>query len=152
MSYVAAEARQEMLRDIAEAIDEIGKALGRLGAAYELLDERAADVLEEQLFRPAQITFGRAQRAHAGFAQRFSLNGRAFAPGTAGAASATAQDLIGASVEAIEEADHLLADLQDSLRPVEVGDAQLRADLAEVRTLLGPLPGRARQLQRLLGR
>ena len=36
--------------------------------------------------------------------------------------------------------------------PVEVGDAELRAGLAEVRVLLGQLPGRARQFVRELGR
>ena len=50
------------------------------------------------------------------------------------------------------EADAVLVRLQDSMRPVEVGDAELRAGLAEVRTLLGEVPGRARQVQRLLGR
>jgi hypothetical protein len=36
--------------------------------------------------------------------------------------------------------------------PVEVGDAELRAGLEQVRTLLGTLPGRARQFMRTLGR
>ena len=46
----------------------------------------------------------------------------------------------------------MLADLQDSMRPVEVGDAELRAGLAEVRALLAPLPDRAREILRTLGR
>jgi hypothetical protein len=36
--------------------------------------------------------------------------------------------------------------------PVEFGDQQLRADLAEVRRLIGPLPGSAREFVRTLGR
>jgi hypothetical protein len=36
--------------------------------------------------------------------------------------------------------------------PVEVGDAQLRAGLAEARELVGPLAGRAHELVRILGR
>jgi hypothetical protein len=55
-------------------------------------------------------------------------------------------------VEATEEADAILADLQDSMRPVEIGDAELRAGLADVRERLGELPGRARELVRVLGR
>jgi hypothetical protein len=38
------------------------------------------------------------------------------------------------------------------MMPVEVGDASLRAGLAEVRELVGPLPDRARELTRVLGR
>jgi hypothetical protein len=36
--------------------------------------------------------------------------------------------------------------------PIEVGDAELRAGLQEVRELLGEVRGRARELVRTLGR
>jgi hypothetical protein len=36
--------------------------------------------------------------------------------------------------------------------PVEVGDAELRAGLAEVRQVIDTLPSRARELTRVLGR
>ena len=62
------------------------------------------------------------------------------------------RELLDTAVGAVIEADAVLVRLQDSMRPVEVGDAELRAGLAEVRTLLGEVPGRARQVQRLLGR
>jgi hypothetical protein len=38
------------------------------------------------------------------------------------------------------------------MRPVEVGDAELRSGLAEVRALLGRLPERAHAFTRTLGR
>jgi hypothetical protein len=38
------------------------------------------------------------------------------------------------------------------MMPVEVGDPQLRAGLAEFRELVGPLPLRGRELVRILGR
>ena len=57
-----------------------------------------------------------------------------------------------AAIEAIEEADHLLVEIQDSMMPVEVGDAPLRAGLAEIRELVGPLPDRGSALLRTLGR
>jgi hypothetical protein len=38
------------------------------------------------------------------------------------------------------------------MMPVEVGDPELRAGLAEVRELLGAVPGRAREFVRTLGR
>ena len=152
MTYVAAEAQQEMLRTIGQAIDELGGALAVLGEVYERLDERAADELEEQLFRPAQVAYGRAKRTHDAFAQRHRLTGRQFVPGSPGPASSSVGELLETALEAAGEADAILADLQDSLRPVEVGDPELRAGLAEVRTLLGELPPRGRQLQRVLGR
>ena len=41
------------------------------------------------------------------------------------------------AVDAVSQADGDLAELQDSMMPVEVGDAELRAGLADVRELLG---------------
>ena len=152
MAYSTAEARQQMLDDLARAIDELGVALAGLGAVYELLDEQTADRLEEELFRPVQVAYGRAQRNHAGFAERSGLPGHAFEPGLAGRASRGARSLLDAAVEAIGEAEHLLAEIQDSMMPVEVGDAELRAGLAEVRELVGPLPARAHEVIRVIGR
>lgn len=152
MAYVAAEARQELLDDVAGAIDELGRALALLGAAYELLDEHTADTLEADLFRPVQVAYGRAKRTYVVFAERYGLAGRVFEPGSTGTSSTVGKDLLDTAVGAVVEADAILIRLQDSMRPVEVGDRELRAGLAEVRTLLGGLPGRARQMQRLLGR
>src|SRR4051812_5801197 len=42
MAYTSAEARQELLDYLAEAIERIGLALAALGAAYEQLDEHNA--------------------------------------------------------------------------------------------------------------
>ena len=64
MAYITAEARQQLLDDLAGAIEALGDALAALGAAYELLDEQTADRMEEQLFRPVQQAYGRAQRTH----------------------------------------------------------------------------------------
>jgi hypothetical protein len=152
MAYSSADARQQLLDDLANAIDELSAALAALGAVYELLDEQTADRLEEQLFRPVQLAYGRAQRTHAGFAERHGLAGRSFEPATAGRPSQGARALLESGVEAIGEADHLLAEIQDSMMPVEVGDAELRAGLASTRELVGPLPGAARELLRRLGR
>ena len=73
MSYTNAEARQDLLDAVAEAIDELAVALAALGAAYEQLDEHHADELEAQLFRPVQVAYGRAKRTHTGFAERSGL-------------------------------------------------------------------------------
>jgi hypothetical protein len=153
LAYVTREAREELLATIGDAIDALGRALGALGDAYEQLDERTGDVLEEQLFRPAQAAYGRAKRTYTGFAGRHGLSaGRSFEPVSAGAASRGVRGFVDIAVEAIEDADTELAELQDSMRPVEVGDAELRAGLAEVRELLDPLPERARRLISRFGR
>jgi hypothetical protein len=152
MPYGTHEARLELLEDIAAAVDRLAEALAALGAAYELLDEQSGDRLEDALFRPSQTAYGRARRTHAGFAERHRLPGREFAPASAGAPSQGTRALIDRAVEAIVDADEMLADLQDSMRPVEVGDAELRAGLAAVRETLAPLPDRARELTRRLGR
>ena len=151
MTYVTAEARQQLLDDLARAIDEVGVALAALGAAYEQLDEGAGDRLEEQLFRPAQVAYGRAKRTHAGFAERHGLKGREFAPGTS-RSSHGLQEQVEDAIDAMSGADDLLSELQDSMLPVEVGDAEVRAGLAEVRELLTPLPGRAHEMSRRFGR
>jgi hypothetical protein len=153
MAYVDSEARQDLLDSVAEAIGEIAAVLATLGEVYEQLDERSADVLEEQLFRPAQVAYGRAKRTYADFAARSAMRGRTFLPGASRApASAGARILLDAAVDAVRSADESIASLQDSLLPVEVGDAELRAGLAEVRRLLADLPDRARAFERVLGR
>jgi hypothetical protein len=152
MAYAASEARQELLDTVAEATDELGAAIASLGAAYEQLDEQSADRLEAQLFRPVQSAYGRARRTHAAFAARHGLPARTFQAAAAGAPSHGVRGFLDMALEAVEQADQTLAELQDSMRPVEVGDAELRAGLAEVRELIGPLPDRARELLRRWGR
>ncbi|HEY3187263.1 MAG TPA: hypothetical protein VGJ70_07295 [Solirubrobacteraceae bacterium] len=152
MAYVSAEARQQLLDAIAAATDEIGVALAALGDAYEQLDEHSADRLEEELFRPVQAAYGRAKRTHAEFAERHGLPGRTFAAAPPRAPSRGVKAVLDGAVQAVGEADGALATLQDSMMPVEVGDAELRAGLAEVRTLLGDVAGRARRFVRVVGR
>jgi hypothetical protein len=127
-------------------------ALAALGAAYEQLDEQSADRLEEELFRPVQTAYGRAQRTHTGFAERHGLSTRKFEPAAAGHPSQGVRGYLERAVEAVDEADILLAELQDSMRPVEVGDTELRSGLAQVRELVGDLRGRTREFVRTLGR
>ena len=152
MAYITAEARQQLLDDLAGAIEAIGDALAALGAAYELLDEQTADRMEEQLFRPVQQAYGRAQRTHSGFAERYKLPVRSFPPGRAGSTSGGARALLDRAVDAIDEADDALVELQDSMMPVEVGDAELRAGLAAVRSLVEDTRDRSRDVLRTLGR
>jgi hypothetical protein len=152
MAYSTAEARQQLLDDLAHAIDELGVALAALGDAYEVLDEQTADRMEEQIFRPVQVTYGRAQRTHAGFAERVGLPTRTFVPSAAGRPRQDARSLLDTAFEAIGEADHLLVEIQDSMMPVEVGDAELRAGLSGLRELVDPLADRGAGLLRTLGR
>ena len=152
MAYVAGEARQELLDTLGDAIDEIASALAALAGAYELLTTVPADRLEEQLFGPVQAAYGRARRTHTGFAQRHGLPGRTFNPAPPGLPSTGVRGFIDNAVASVAEADAELAELQDSMMPVEVGDAELRTGLAQVRELLGDVPARAREFVRTLGR
>jgi hypothetical protein len=152
VSYIAGEARQEMLDTLGDAIDEIAAALAALGEAYEKLGTLPADRLEEQLFRPVQAAYGRAKRTHAGFADRHGLPGRTFVPATPGLPSTGIRGFVDSAVDSVAEADAVLTELQDSMMPVEVGDPELRAGLAEVRELLGGVRGQAREFVRTLGR
>ena len=152
VTYVAGEARQELLDTLGDAIDRIAVSLAALGEAYEQLGTVPADRLEEELFRPLQAAYGRAKRTHAGFAQRQGLPARAFVPATPGLPSTGVRGFVDSAVESAVDADAVLAELQDSMMPVEVGDPELRAGLAEVRELLGDVPARAREFVRTLGR
>jgi hypothetical protein len=152
MTYTTADGRRQVLDALARAIEEIGVALAALGEAYELLDERTAERLEEDLFRPVQSAYGKAQRTYSGFAERHDLPGRTFESAPQGAPSTGVKGFVEATVEAAGRADGELAALQDSMLPIEVGDAELRAGLQEVRELLGEVRGRARELVRTLGR
>jgi hypothetical protein len=152
MAYTTAEGREKVLGDLAVAIEQIAEALAALGEAYEQLDENTADVLEEQLFRPVQSAYGRARRTYSDFATRSNLRGRTFDAHSPGLQSQTVQALIERAVDASHDADQAIAELQDSMLPVEVGDPELRAGLSQVRETLTAIPVRARDLVRTVGR
>jgi hypothetical protein len=152
VAYTTADARKQMLDSVAEAAEALGAALASLSEAYELLDESNADRLERELFGPVQSAYGRARRTHADFAARHKLPGRSFPPAVPGAPSHGIKGFLDAAVQSIASADRTLATLQDSMLPVEVGDAELRAGLEQVRELIAHLSARAHELVRTLGR
>jgi hypothetical protein len=152
MAYTTAEGRERILGDLAVAIEQIAEALAALGEAYEQLDEDTGDVLEEQLFRPVQSAYGRARRTYSDFASRSNLRARTFDAHSPGLQSQTVQALIERAVDASQDADQSIAELQDSMLPVEVGDPELRAGLSSVRETLAAVPVRARTLVRTVGR
>ena len=152
MSYTAAEGRQEILDELASAIDQLAISIAALGAAYERLDEQRSDELEEQLFRPVQLAYGRAKRTHSEFAARYGLRSATFTDASPGAESQDARALLDRAATAARQADDDIAALQDSMLPVEVGDPELRAGLSEVRALIDPVPARAHRIIGTVGR
>ena len=152
MAYTTSDARQQLLETLAEATDDLGFALACLAEAYDRLDELNGDRLEEELFHPVQLAYGRAKASHAEFAERHRLPGRTFEQQAAGVSAAGAPGFIERALGAVGRADQALADLQDSMLPVEAGDAALRAGLVAVREQVRCLSGKARELQRTLGR
>ncbi len=152
MSYTEEDARRQLLESLAVGINHLGRALASLSVAYEELDEQHADVLERELFRPVQRAYGTGQRTHAAFAERYGLPRTEFSTPVPEAPSTGVKGFIDHAGEAAVAADTAIAGLQDSLMPVEVGDAELRAGLTEVRQLLDGVPERARGLVRVFGR
>lgn len=152
MAYTSESARAQLLDQLGEAVDQLAVALASLGEAYELVDERTAELLEEQLFRPVQGAYGRARRTHAEFAQRYGLSARTFEPGSPGAHSGDPRVHLERAIAAVEQADQIVAEMQDSMLPVEVGDRQFRDGLTETRELIAAAPGHGRQLLRTIGR
>jgi hypothetical protein len=152
MAYTSEEARTQLLGDIAEAADRLGFGLASASEAYDELDEQHADALEQHVFRPIQGAYGRLRRTHQEFAARFGQPGRTFPPPSSGPHSSDPRVYIERAIDAAERADQQLAELQDSLLPVEVGDEELRAGLTETRELISRVPARGRQLLRTVGR
>jgi hypothetical protein len=152
MTYTTAEGRQQLLDTLAQATEELGAALANLGEAYEHLDERNAERLEQEIFRPLQMAYGRAQRTHAEFAARHDLPGRPFVQAAPGAPSHGVKGFLEETAAAVSGADGEMAELQDSMLPIEVGDPEVREGLAEVRRLIADVGGRTRELVRVFGR
>lgn len=152
MAYTTQEAREELLDTLAEAATELGLASACLAEAYELMDEHSADTLEEGCFRPVQTAYGRAKRTRAEFAGRHGLPAASFGQEPTGLPSQGPAAFVEHAVEAVGAADRGLAELQDSMLPVEAGDAELRAGLRTIREPLGPVSGNAREVLRVLGR
>jgi hypothetical protein len=146
------EAREEILGELGSAIDRIGLAVACLGQAYELVDQTTADRLEAELFRPVQRAYARAKRTQAGFAGRVGLVARPPADLSPGLPSQGTKLFVERSGEYAADADRVLAELQDSMLPIEAGDAELRAGLAEVRELLAAAPPAVREFLRTFGR
>lgn len=152
MAYTIAEGRQQIFAALVGAAEELGVAVAELSEAYERLDDQAAERLEETVFGPAQLAYGRAKRTYREFAERSGSPGHDFQTPSQVAPSGSSRQLIERAVAALARADLELGELQDSMLPVEVGDAELRAGLAEVRTLSEQARPAARELVRTLGR
>ncbi len=150
--YTTIEARQKVLADLAIAVEQIAVSMGALESAYEQLDDGHAGVLEERIFRPAQLAYGRAQRTHRAFAARSGLPGRSFDSTSSGPHVQSVQTLIDRAAYAAAQADITISSLQDSMLPVEVGDPELRAGLSQTREALAAIPLGARDLVRTVGR
>ena len=152
MAVTTLEARQRILDDLADATDQIALGIACLTEAFEQLAVDAAERLEDNLFRPLQRAYGIAKRTRTGFAQRVGMNAPGAQMPDAGRSSQGVSEFIARAETAAAEADRIITELQDSMVPIESGDAELRAGLGEVRALLAEIPEPARRIQRELGR
>jgi hypothetical protein len=152
MAYTRQEGQQQLLDSLAPATQEIETALGALGEAHEQLDEQSGERLEEQMFRPVQRAYALARRTRVDFASRNGMANGALATPTRGAPARGPKGFLEDATESVQRADTTLAELQDSMLPVEVGDAELRSGMSAVRELLGQVPPAAREMLRTFGR
>ena len=151
MSYTNESGRRQIIDDSVAAANYLGEAMAALGEAYDLLDDPTADRMEATVFKPVQASVGQLKRTLAEFATRYKLPAPVFE--TAGLPAPTnPHTTLDRVIELVQAADDTVADLQDSLLPVEVGDTDLRAGLSRARTLIGPVPDAADGLIRMLGR
>lgn len=152
MAFTTLEGRTQILADLGTAIEKIGISVACLGEAYEQLDVTTADRLEDELFRPVQKALGKAKRTQSQFAERVGLPPPPAEAAAPGAGRLSVKELIDRSVSAASIGAQQIAELQDTMLPIEVGDAALRSDLAEIRDLLAVLGERSPQFLRTLGR
>jgi hypothetical protein len=152
MSYSTEDARRQLLEDLGSAADQLALALASLGEAYQEVDEATGETLEEQLFRPVRSAYATARRTATGFADRHALPRPAFDAASAPAYSADPRVHVQRALEATERTNQMIAEMQDSMLPVEVGDRELRDGLSNTRELISAVPAQARQLLRMIGR
>lgn len=151
MSYTNESGRRQILDDSGVAATDLAEALAALGEAYDLLDEHTADQMEDVLFKPTQAALGQLKRTLTEFAARYGLAAPSFATARVPAPT-DPHTTLERVADLVQGADDTLAELQDTLLPVEVGDAELRAGLSRTRTLIGRVPASAEGLIRMLGR
>jgi hypothetical protein len=151
MSYTTESGRTQILDDSGAAGNDLGRAIADLGEVYDQLDDQSAERMEDQLFRPLQAAYGQLKRTRTEFAARHGLSESALRQAGPGPV-ADSHQILERVADAVESADSALAELQDSLLPVEVGDRELRAGLSQVRTLIAPVPGATDEFIRTLGR
>ena len=152
MTFTTTEARDRIIGDLEAAEEELGFAVASLGEGFEALPDASADRLEDELFRPVQKAYVRTKRTRTSFAQRVERETDEPQVKPVGPPSQGAKGFVQDAAGAATQADLILSELQDSMMPVEGGDAELRAGLSEIRELLAPVRMSAATFLRTLGR
>jgi hypothetical protein len=146
------EARTRIIEELGVATTQIGLSMAALAAAHELLDDASADRLDGELFRPLRRAYAQAKRARSGFGERHGLAAPEPEVESPGLPSQGVKSLVERAAVAAGEGSRLIAELQDSMLPIEAGDPELRAALAETRELVDGLALPAQSFLRTLGR
>jgi hypothetical protein len=151
VSYTTDSGRRQIIDDAVVGANYMGDALAELGEAYELLDDHMAERMEESVFKPTQAAYGQVKRTLTEFATRYGLPQPSF-PASVLPLPTDPHTTLDRVADLVQSAEDAIAELQDTLLPVEVGDADLRAGLSRTRTLIARVPASAEELIRTLGR
>jgi hypothetical protein len=151
VSYTNDSGRRQILEDAAAAVGALSYGIAVLTEIYEQLDDPSADRLEALVFKPLQSGYGLLRRTLTEFATRYGMRSPAF-PDPSQALPTDPRAALEHVADAAVQADEMLSELQDTLLPVEVGDAELRAGLSGTRTAIASVPGQCAELIRLFGR
>jgi len=151
VSYTTESGRQQILEDAAAAAYPLNSALAAIAEIFDHLDEPTADRMEAIVFKPLQGGYGLLRRTLTEFAARSGLEPPQFYEPPVALPSG-AHAVLEHISEWAGEADQIIAELQDTLLPVEVGDPELRAGLSGTRTQIAKVPSAVVELLRTLGR
>jgi hypothetical protein len=146
------ESRSQLLAALAAQTERLGRAVAQVAEAYDHLDERTAERLEEGLFKPLQRAYGRAQRAVREYAASQGLPQPTLNQAPPPLPAVGVRELVARALSELEEADLGLVAIQDDELYPELSDPPLRAALGEVRSALAGCLQAGRELIKEFGR
>ena len=152
MAYTNAQAREQLLAELAAAADEVGLALACLGEATSSSTRPPPSASRTSCSARSRRPTGRRSAPTPNSPAGTGLPEHEFEAARPQVREHDASAIMERAAAAVSRADLALATLQDSMLPVDVGDPPLRAGLEQVRMALADTSRRTREITRTLGR